>query len=153
MLNYYTNQTKDIETVKQQLPLHNLGLYRLKGFVGRAEELKQLSSWFGRYPVVAITGPSGAGKSTLATALAVQEAHKFEQGILWIGATGDETFNFYDIVRAIEDILATGITNQMVSAWPLIVLQQLYGANRLLILDELTEADADTVDKIIDMIG
>ncbi len=136
-----------------QLPRHNLGLYRLEDFVGRSRELQQLSTWLSYHPVVAITGPSGAGKSTLATKLAVQEASNFTEGILWISATGNTAFNFYDIVRGIEDVLATGITKQLVSAWPLFVLQQLYGFNRLLILDELTEADSDTVDKIIDMIG
>ena len=135
------------------LPQHNLGLFRLKNVVGRARELRQLQAWFEQHPVVAITGPSGAGKSTLATMLAVQEAAKFEQGILWISATGDTDFNFYDIVRAIEDVLATGITGQPVSAWPLYVLQQIFGFNRLLLLDELTEADLGTVSTIIAMIG
>ena len=135
------------------LPRHNLGLYRLKNVVGHSKELAQLSAWLEQHPVVAITGPSGAGKSTLATRLAVQEAAKFEEGILWISATGDTDFNFYDIVRAIEDVLATGITGQPVSAWPLYVLQQIFGFNRLLILDELTEADWGTVNTIIAMIG
>ena len=137
----------------EALPLHNLGLYRLQDAVGRASELDRLSTWFQQHPVIAITGPSGAGKSTLGTMLAVQNAHRFEDGILWISATGRDPFRFYDIVRTIEDVLATGITGQTVTAWPLYVLQQIYGANRLIILDELTEADADTVDKILAMIG
>ena len=137
---------------KLLLPPNNLGLYRLKNFVGRTDELERLKHWLADRPVVAITGPSGAGKSTLATALAVEQASRFEEGILWISATGDTAFNFYDIVRVVEDVLATGITNQPVSAWPLLVLQQLYGFNRLVVMDELTDADPDTVDKILAMV-
>ena len=137
----------------EDLPLHNLGLYRLRNTIGRQNELQLRGHWFREHPVVAITGPSGAGKSTLATMLAVQEAHSFAEGILWISAAGNTAFNFYDIVRTMEDVLATGITSKPVSVWPLYVLQQLYGFNRLLILDELTEANADTVEKIIAMIG
>ncbi len=137
---------------KLLLPPNNLGLYRLKNFVGRTDELERLRRWLADRPVIAITGPSGAGKSTLATALAVEQATRFEEGILWISATGDTAFNFYDVVRVVEDVLATGITNQPVSTWPLLVLQQLYGFNRLVVLDELTDADPDTVDKIQAMI-
>ncbi|MFQ5577176.1 MAG: tetratricopeptide repeat protein [Anaerolineae bacterium] len=139
--------------MEQTLPLNNLGLYRMQSFVGRAQELRLLTTWLNRHPVLAISGPSGAGKSTLATALAVAEASRFKEGILWISATGDTTFNFYDIVRSVEDVLATGITNQPVGAWPLLVLQQLYGYNRLLIIDELTDADSGTVEQIINIIG
>ena len=66
----------------EKLPPHNLGLFRLEKFVGRAEELERLRNLFKRSPVIAITGPSGAGKSTLATALAVTEASRFREGIL-----------------------------------------------------------------------
>lgn len=139
--------------MKKNLPPNNLGLYRIDKFVGRARELKMLSGWLDRYPVLAITGPSGTGKSTLATMLAVRMASRFNEGILWTSATGDLPFNFYDIVRGIEGVLGTGITNRPVDSWPLLVLQQLYGFDRLLILDELTDADSDTVDKILNMIG
>ncbi len=111
-----------------------------------------LKNWLNEYPVVAVTGPSGVGKSALATALAVDNAARFDEGVLWISATGEADFDFYDIVRDIEDVLATGITNQPVQLWPVLVLQQLYGFNRLLIIDELSDAAPDTIDKIFDMI-
>ena len=136
----------------EKLPPHNLGLFRLEKFVGRAKELEQLTNLFKDSPVVAITGPSGAGKSTLATALAVTEASRFREGILHITATGESHLGFYDIIRATEDVLATGITTHPVSSWPILLLQQLYGFRRLLILDELTDADPDTVNKIIGLI-
>jgi len=136
----------------QKLPIHNLGLYRLNNFVGRRPELALLKTWLNEYPVVAITGPSGVGKSALATALAVENAARFDEGVLWISATGEADFDFYDIVRDIEDVLATGITNQPVQLWPVLVLQQLYGFKRLLIIDELSDAAPDTIDKIYDMI-
>ncbi len=138
---------------EQHFFLNNLGLYRLENFVGRSQELALLKNWLNNYPVIAITGISGIGKSALATALAVSEATRFEEGILWIGATGDAVFNFYDIVRDIEDVLATGITNQPISSWPLLVLQQLYGYNRLLIIDELSNPTTETIDQIKRMIG
>ncbi len=136
----------------EKLPPHNLGLFRLEKFVGRADELEQLTNFFKRSPVIAITGPSGAGKSTLATALAVTEASRFREGILHITATGESHLGFYDIIRATEDVLATGITTHPVLSWPILLLQQLYGFRRLLILDELTDAAPDTVDKIISLI-
>jgi len=136
----------------EKLPPHNLGLFRLEKFVGRAEELEQLRNLFKRSPVIAITGPSGAGKSTLATALAVTEASRFREGILHITATGESHLGFYDIIRAVEDVLATGITTHPISSWPVLLLQQLYGFRRLLILDELTDAAPDTVAKIIRLI-
>jgi len=137
---------------ERKLPPNNLGLFRLKKFVGRKVELELLKTFFDQQPVIAITGPSGAGKSTLATALAIAEASRFREGILHVTATGVAKLDFYDIIRAIEDVLATGITNQPVASWPILLLQQLYGFRRLLILDELTDAAPDTVDKIIKLI-
>lgn len=137
----------------QKLPLNNLRLYRLHNFVGRTKELTELKTWFNYHPVVAITGPSGAGKSTLATALAVSEASRFEQGIVWISATGYTTLNFYDIIRDVDRVLGTGITRQPVSSWPILALQQLYGFSRLLIMDELADADETTVQNIMAMIS
>lgn len=137
---------------EQKFQLGNLGLFRLENFVGRKAQLETLKKWLDTYHVIAITGDSGVGKSSLATALAVSEANRFEEGILWIGAMGADVFDFYDIVRDVEDVLATGITNQPVKSWGLLALQQLYGYQRLLIIDEMSNPDADTLREIVDII-
>lgn len=139
--------------LEEKISLSNLGLYRLEGFVGRQHSLDTLKKWLREYPVIAITGTSGVGKSTLATALAMQEAMRFEEGILWIGATGDELFHFYDIVRDIEDVLATGITNQPKDTWTLRMLQRLYGYHRLLIIDEFSHPDDDAIKNLVSAIS
>ncbi len=139
-------------TDEQKFLLGNLGLFRLENFVGRKTQLETLKTWLDTYPVIAITGDSGVGKSSLATALAVSEANRFEEGILWIGAMGSDVFDFYDIVRDVEDVLATGITNQPVKSWGLLALQQLYGYQRLLIIDEMSNPDDDTLREIVDII-
>ena len=139
--------------MNESLPKNNLGLYRLTNFVGRNSQLKQLKTWLQHNPVVALTGPSGVGKSTLATALAIKMASAFDEGIVYISAMGDTPFNFYDIVRTLEDVLAPNIAQKPSSAWPLLVRMQLYGFKRLLILDELTEADETATDNIVQMIS
>lgn len=137
---------------EQNFLLGNLGLFRLENFVGRKAQLETLKTWLDTYPVIAITGDSGVGKSSLATALAVSETSRFEEGILWIGAMGSDVFDFYDIVRDIEDVLATGITNQPVKSWGLLALQQLYGYQRLLIIDEMSNPDDNTLREIVNVI-
>ena len=134
-------------------PPHNLSRFRLSTFVGRRAELAQLTGWLRESPVVAITGTSGIGKSCLATALAYGLIPQFDEGVIWVGAFGSDEFRIYDIIRAIEDVLATGITSQPPDQWQILALQQLYGRRRLIILDEITQATEETANQIAETIG
>lgn len=135
------------------IPPHNVRRFRLHNFVGRQAELAQLSAWLRESPVVAITGSSGIGKSSLATALAYSLMTEFDEGVIWVSAFGADEFRIYDIVRAIEDVLATGITSQPPDKWEILALQQLYGRRRLLILDEIAQAAPETANRIAETIG
>jgi tetratricopeptide (TPR) repeat protein len=135
------------------MPPHNVSRFRLQTFVGRQAELAQLTQWLRESPLVAITGSSGSGKSSLATALAYALMPQFDQGVIWVSAFGSDEFRIYDIIRAIEDVLATGITSQSPNQWEILALQQLYGRRRLVILDEVTQATKDTANQIAETIG
>ncbi|MYH63581.1 MAG: tetratricopeptide repeat protein [Caldilineaceae bacterium SB0675_bin_29] len=122
---------------------HNLGVYRLRGFSGRDEELNTLCRWlFERHeqPALAISGGQGNGKSTLATAAAWQTIHHFPDGIIWVGAAGRDRFRMYDIVRTLDTVLGTTLTRVSEDRWGIGILEQLYRRRRLLILDELSGA-------------
>jgi tetratricopeptide (TPR) repeat protein len=125
----------------------------MRTFVGRQAELAQLGEWLRESPVVAITGPSGIGKSSLATWLAYALMSQFDEGVIWVSAFGGDEFRIYDIVRAIEDVLATGITSQSSDQWEILALQQLYGRRRLIVLDEITQASQDTAHDLAEAIG
>ena len=113
----------------------------------------QLTAWLRESPVVAITGLSGVGKSTLVTALAYSLMSEFHEGVIWVSAFGSDEFRIYDIIRSIEDVLATGITSQPPDQWEILALQQLYGRRRLIILDEITQASEETAHRIAEAIG
>jgi tetratricopeptide (TPR) repeat protein len=140
-------------TNQSTMPPHNVSRFRLQAFVGRQAELAQLTQWLREAPVVAITGFSGIGKSSLATALAYALMPEFDEGAIWVSAFGSDEFRIYDIIRAIEDVLVTGITSQSPSQWEILALQQLYGRRRLVILDEVTQATEDTAKRIAETIG
>lgn len=140
-------------TDQPQVPPHNLRRFRLHPFVGRQTEVSQLVEWLQESPVAAITGVSGIGKSSLATALVYSLMPQFDEGVIWVGAFGTDEFRIYDIIRAIEDVLATGITSQSPDQWEILAVQQLYGRRRLLILDEVTQAREDTANQIGETIG
>ena len=134
---------------------HNLGVYRLRGFSGREEELNTLSRWlFERHeqPALAISGGQGNGKSTLATAAAWQTIYHFPDGIIWVGAAGRDRFRMYDIVRTLDTVLGTTLTRVSEERWGIGILEQLYRRRRLLILDELsgaTDREIQTLAEII----
>jgi tetratricopeptide (TPR) repeat protein len=140
-------------TNQSTMPPHNVSRFRLQAFVGRQAQLAQLTQWLRESPVVAITGFSGIGKSSLATALAYALMPQFDEGVIWVSAFGSDEFRIYDIIRAIEDVLATGITSQSPNQWEILALQQLYGRRRLVILDEVTQATEDTAKQIAETIG
>ncbi len=140
-------------TNQSTMPPHNVSRFRLQAFIGRQAELAQLTQWLRESPLVAITGVSGSGKSSLAAALAYALMPQFDQGVIWVSAFGSDEFRIYDIIRAIEDVLATGITSQSPSQWEILALQQLYGRRRLVVLDEVTQATEDTATRIAETIG
>ena len=134
---------------------HNLGVYRLRGFSGRDEELNTLCRWLfemHEQPALAISGGQGNGKSTLATAAAWQTIHHFPDGIIWVGAAGRDRFRMYDIVRTLDTVLGTTLTRVSEDRWGIGILEQLYRRRRLLILDELsgaTDREIQTLAEII----
>ena len=136
--------------------LHNLGVYRLRGFSGRTAELKTLCQWLGEahvQPALAISGGQGNGKSTLATAAAWNMIHHFPDGIIWVGAAGSDRFRMYDIVRTLDTVLGTTLTRVSEERWGIGILEQLYGRRRLLILDELSGATAREIQTLVEIIG
>jgi tetratricopeptide (TPR) repeat protein/energy-coupling factor transporter ATP-binding protein EcfA2 len=135
------------------VPPHNVSDFRLDTFVGRQTELAQLTTWLRESHVVAITGSSGIGKSSLATALALALMPQFDEGVIWVSAFGSDEFRVYDIIRAIEDVLVTGITSQPPDQWEILALQQIYGRRRLIILDEITQTTEETAHQIAETIG
>jgi tetratricopeptide (TPR) repeat protein len=135
------------------MPPNNIRRFRLDTFVGRQAELARLTAWLQTSPVVAITGPSGIGKSSLATALANQLMGQFDEGLIWVTAFGVHKFRTYDVIRAIEDVLATGITSRPPDQWEILALQQLYGRRRLIIFDEITQAEEATAHQIAETLG
>ncbi len=135
---------------------HNLGVYRLNSFTGRAGELLQLRSWLtddGGQAALAISGNQGNGKSTLATAAAWNAIHSFADGVIWVGAAGNDSFRLYDIVRTLDTVLGTTLTRVSQDRWGIGILEQLYRRRRLLILDELSGARNDEIRTLVDIIG
>ena len=135
---------------------HNLGVYRLRGFSGRDEELSTLSQWLLErqgQPALAISGGQGNGKSTLATAAAWKAIHNFPDGVIWVGAAGRDRFRMYDIVRTLDTVLGTTLTRVSEERWGIGILEQLYRRRRLLILDELSGATAREIQILAEIIG
>ena len=135
---------------------HNLGLYRLEGFAGRRAHLLQLHEWMtggDDLPGIAISGKQGNGKSALATAAAWNNFHYFEDGIVRVGAAGVNRFRLYDIVRTLDTVFGTTLTRISEDRWGISILEQLYKRKRLLLLDELSDASADEIGTIVDIIA
>lgn len=136
--------------------LHNLGLYRLQGFSGRAAQLRTLHDWMvggDDLPAIAISGEQGNGKSTLATAAAWSLIHHFSDGIVRVGAAGVHPFRLYDIVRTMDSVFGTTLTRISEDRWGISILEQLYRRHRLLILDELSGASQDELNTLVDIIA
>ncbi len=136
--------------------LHNLGVYRLRGFSGRNAELNTLCGWLletHEQPALAISGGQGNGKSTIATAAAWKTIHHFPDGIIWVGAAGGDRFRMYDIVRTLDTVLGTTLTRVSEDRWGIGILEQLYRRRRLLILDELSGATDREIQTLAEIIG
>ncbi len=134
--------------------IHNLGIYRLRGFSGRKAQLHQLHPWLtGHQPALAISGGQGNGKSTLATAAAWNNIHHFADGVIWVGPAGRDRFRLYDIVRTMDTLLGTTLTRVSEERWGIGILEQLYRRKRLLILDELSGALDEELDILVEIIG
>jgi tetratricopeptide (TPR) repeat protein len=135
---------------------HNLGAYRLNGFSGRRSQLLMLHEWLAGgqgKTALAISGNQGNGKSTLATAAAWNNIHHFPDGVIWVGAAGQDRFRLYDIVRTLDTILGTTLTRVSEDRWGIGILEQLYRRKRLLILDELSGATPDEIHTLVTIIG
>jgi tetratricopeptide (TPR) repeat protein len=135
---------------------HNLGLYRLQGFVGRRAELLQLHEWLtggDDLPVIAISGEQGNGKTTLATAAAWSHLRDFPDGIVRVGATGSGRFRLYDVVRTLDSVFGTTLTRLSEERWGLSILEQIYRRRRLLILDELAGATEQELATLVDILA
>ncbi len=135
---------------------HNLGLYRLEGFSGRREQLLQLHEWMtgdNDLPGIAISGLQGDGKSTLATAAAWNNFHHFSDGIVRVGAAGQMPFRLYDIVRTLDTVFGTTLTRISEDRWGISILEQLYKRKRLLILDELSDADEGQIQVVVNIMA
>lgn len=135
---------------------HNLGAYRLRGFSGRSIELKTVHQWLTAVhapPALAISGGQGNGKSTLATAAAWNTIHNFPDGIIWVGAAGQDRFRLYDIVRTLDSVLGTTLTRVSQERWGIGILEQLYDRRRLLILDELSGATDQEIQTLVEIIS
>jgi tetratricopeptide (TPR) repeat protein/energy-coupling factor transporter ATP-binding protein EcfA2 len=139
-------------TNPQNVP-HNLRLFRLQDFAGRQAELAQVSAWLQESPVVAITGAAGAGKSSLATAVAHQLMPQYDEGVIWVDAYGGDEFRLYDVIRTMENVLVTGIAGRPPDQWPILVLQQLYGRRRLIVIDGVSQATETAVAQIAGTAG
>lgn len=143
------------QAVRPVIP-HNLGAYRLNGFSGRTVELLALRSWLtdnSGQAALAISGGQGNGKSTIATAVAWNTIHHFADGVIWVGAAGNDNFRLYDIVRTLDTVLGTTLTRISEERWGISILEQLYRRRRLLILDELSGATDDEIRTLVDIIG
>jgi len=135
---------------------HNLGAYRLNGFSGRTAELLTLRGWLTEssgQSALAISGGQGNGKSTIATAVGWNTIHHFTDGVIWVGAAGNDNFRLYDIVRTLDTVLGTTLTRISEDRWGISILEQLYRRRRLLILDELSGATDDEIRTLVDIIG
>lgn len=135
---------------------HNLGLYRLLGFSGRASQLRMLYEWMtggDDLPAIAISGEQGNGKSTLATAAAWSLIHHFTDGIVRVGAAGANRFRLYDVVRTMDSVFGTTLTRISEDRWGISILEQLYRRRRLLILDELSGATQEELDTLVDIMA
>lgn len=135
---------------------HNLGLYRLQGFSGRHEELLTLHNWLTdrkALPAICISGEQGNGKSTMATAVAWNHFHHFTDGIIRVGAAGDDRLRMYDVVRTMDTVFGTTMTRFSEERWGISILEQLYRRRRLLMIDELAGATEDDINTLVDIIG
>jgi tetratricopeptide (TPR) repeat protein len=135
---------------------HNLGLYRLQGFVGRRTELLQLHQWLtsgGDEPAIAISGEQGNGKTTLATAAAWNHLRDFPDGVVRVGAAGVTSFHLYDVALTMDSVFGTTMTRLSEERWGLSILEQLYRRRRLLLLDELSGATEQELETLVDIIA
>jgi tetratricopeptide (TPR) repeat protein len=143
------------QAVEAVIP-HNLGAYRLNGFTGRTSELLTLRGWLtgdSGQAALAISGNQGNGKSTIAMAAAWNAIHHFPDGVIWVGASGSDSFRLYDIVRTLDTVLGTTLTRVSEDRWGIGILEQLYRRRRLLILDELSGATDDEIHTLVDIIS
>ncbi len=135
---------------------HNLGLYRLQGFVGRRTELLQLHHWLtsgGDEPAIAISGEQGNGKTSLATAAAWNHLRDFPDGVVRVGVAGITSFRLYDVVLTMDSVFGTTMTRLSEERWGLSILEQLYRRRRLMLLDELSGATEQELETLVDIIA
>lgn len=150
------NPSRLFELHNEQGTPHNLGLYRLQGFSGRQQELLTLHTWLTdrkALPTICISGEQGNGKSTMATAVAWNHYHHFTDGIIRVGAAGDDRLRIYDIVRTMDTVFGTTMTRFSEDRWGISILEQLYRRRRLLMIDELSGATDDDLNTMVDIIG
>jgi CHAT domain len=126
--------------IRNPVPHNRSFEYRaLQGFVGRAEQLRQLAEWFGQPDRLACTlsGVGGMGKTSLALNAALRNAWRFRAVAFASAKGGSVDWGLIEVLQALNEALDTTNDARDADNLPGAVAQRLNTQRVLLLLDNL----------------
>ena len=130
--------------IRQPVPYNSLFEFgKLRGFVGRAQELRALANWFAQTDrlACALTGVGGTGKTTLALNAALRNSWRF-RAIVFASAKGKPDFGVFDVIEALNEALGIPFESDEAANLPGALVRRLQRYSVLLVLDNLESLSA-----------
>ena len=80
---------------------------QLTRFIGREQEISDITRLLSDVRLLALTGPGGCGKSRLAAAVAAQVKGRYEGGAVWVDLTSisDESLVARAVAKAVDEFI------------------------------------------------
>jgi len=136
-------------------PENNLNYSLTDGFVGRGDELRQLSQWLDKIDTraIALTGIGGIGKSALATMVALRNSWRFPGGIIKVGSSGQEGPTMDSCFQLMDAVWKIDVTSEPVIAREQLARTRVNDDPCLLIFDDLERMALEELQRLLSFLG